>query len=182
MIDGGAARQQTHRSGKSRGCSSRDLGGNRMAGEQGFRGPQACSIVGITYRQLDYWARTGLVRPEVKDAAGSGTQRLYSFRDLVHLRVIKNLLDAGVALPKIRKAITYIVEELRTPLENVTLLSDGKSIYAATSDSEIVDLVRRGQGVFGIALGRVYDELKGAVATVTQRPETAPVAARAGSL
>jgi DNA-binding transcriptional MerR regulator len=156
-----------------------------MAGEQeGFRGPQACSIVGITYRQLDYWARTGLVRPEVKDAAGSGTQRLYSFRDLVHLRVIKNLLDAGVGLPKIRKAITYIVDELRQPLEKVTLLSDGKSIYAATSDSEIVDLVRRGQGVFGIALGRVYDELKGAVATVvTQRPEAAaPVAAQAGSL
>ncbi len=154
-----------------------------MAGEQGFRGPQACSIVGITYRQLDYWARTDLVRPEVKDAAGSGTQRLYSFRDLVHLRVIKNLLDAGVALPKIRKAISYIVDELRQPLEKVTLLSDGKSIYAATSDSEIVDLVRRGQGVFGIALGRVYDELKGAVATIAQRPEAAaPVAARAGTL
>ena len=131
--------------------------------EQGFRGPQACSIVGITYRQLDYWARTGLVRPELKEAKGSGTQRMYSFANLVHLRVIRNLLDAGVSLPKIRKAIRYISDQLRTPLENVTLMSDGKSVYAATSDSEIVDLLRRGQGVFGIALGRVYDELRGAV-------------------
>src|SRR4051812_22615212 len=145
--------------------------------DEGFRGPQACAIVGITYRQLDYWARTGLVRPEVRDAKGSGTQRLYSFRDLVHLRVIKNLLDAGVALPKIRKAIRYIADELKTPLENVTLMSDGNSIYAATSDTEIVDLLRKGQGVFGIALGRVYQELKGAVGRIAERPEPAVAAA-----
>ena len=143
--------------------------------DEGFRGPQACAIVGISYRQLDYWARTGLVRPEVRDAKGSGTQRLYSFRDLVHLRVIKNLLDAGVALPKIRKAIRYIADELKTPLENVTLMSDGRSIYAATSDTEIVDLLRKGQGVFGIALGRVYQELRGAVGRITDRPEPAVV-------
>ena len=131
--------------------------------DEGYRGPQSCAIVGISYRQLYYWARTGLVRPELREAQGSGTQRLYSFRDLVHLRVIRSLLDAGVALPKIRKAIRYIADELKTPLEKVTLLSDGKSIYAATSDSEIVDLLRKGQGVFGIALGRVFEELKGAV-------------------
>jgi DNA-binding transcriptional MerR regulator len=134
--------------------------------DEGFRGPQACAIVGITYRQLDYWARTGLVRPELQDAKGSGTQRLYSFTDLVHLRVIKSLLDTGVALPKIRKAIRYIADELKTPLENVTLMSDGRSIYAATSDSEIVDLLRKGQGVFAIALGKVYGELKGAVGRI----------------
>src|ERR671919_3153535 len=131
--------------------------------EQGFRGPQACSIVGITYRQLDYWARTGLVTPGLKEAKGSGTQRLYSFRDLVHLRVIRNLLDAGVSLPKIRKAITFIANELRTPLEKVTLLSDGNSIFAATSEREIVGVLGRGQGVFGIARGRVYEELAGAL-------------------
>jgi DNA-binding transcriptional MerR regulator len=141
--------------------------------DEGFRGPQACSIVGITYRQLDYWARTGLVRPGLKEAKGSGTQRLYSFRDLVHLRVIRNLLDAGVSLPKIRKAIRYIADELRTPLENVTLMSDGTSIYAATSGSEIVDLLQKGQGVFGIALGRVYEELQGAVSRFRATPEPA---------
>src|ERR671919_1035461 len=142
--------------------------------DQGFRGPQACAIVGISYRQLDYWARTGLVRPELKEARGSGTQRLYSFRDLVHLRVIKNLLDAGVALPKIRKAIRFIADELGTPLEHVTLMSDGKNIFAATSDNEIVDLLRKGQGVFGIALGRVYQDLRGAIGRVTHAE--APVA------
>jgi DNA-binding transcriptional MerR regulator len=139
-----------------------------MPGEEGFRGPQACAIVGISYRQLDYWARTGLVRPELKEAKGSGTQRLYSFTDLVQLRIIKSLLDAGVALPKIRKAIRFIVDELRTPLENVTLMSDGKNIFAATSDNEIVDLLRKGQGVFGIALGRVYQDLRGAIGRVTR--------------
>lgn len=151
--------------------------------DEGFRGPQACSIVGITYRQLDYWARTGLVRPELKEARGSGTQRLYSFRDLVHLRVIRNLLDAGVSLPKIRKAIRYIADELRTPLEHVTLMSDGTSIYAATSGSEIVDLLQKGQGVFGIALGRVYEELQGAVSRLKAIPEPAVTAsAHAGAL
>jgi DNA-binding transcriptional MerR regulator len=150
-----------------------------MPGDDGFRGPQACAIVGISYRQLDYWARTGLVRPELKEAKGSGTQRLYSFRDLVHLRVIKNLLDAGVALPKIRKAIRYIGDELRTPLEHVTLMSDGKNIFAATSDNEIIDLLRKGQGVFGIALGRVYQDLRGAISRVT--PAEAPAVPAAAS-
>jgi DNA-binding transcriptional MerR regulator len=160
-----------------------------MAQDDGFRGPQACAIVGITYRQLDYWARTGLVRPELRDAQGSGTQRLYSFKNLVHLRVIKNLLDAGVALPKIRKAIQYIADELRTPLENITLMSDGNNIYAATSDNEIVDLLKKGQGVFGIALGRVFDDLRGAIGRVThaEKPAAAhmpapAVAAHASSL
>jgi DNA-binding transcriptional MerR regulator len=152
--------------------------------DQGFRGPQACSIVGITYRQLDYWARTGLVRPGLKEAKGSGTQRLYSFRDLVHLRVIRNLLDAGVSLPKIRKAIRFIADELRTPLENVTLMSDGTSIYAATSGREIVDLLQKGQGVFGIALGRVYEELEGAVSRLkaTAEPAVSTVPAQAGAV
>jgi DNA-binding transcriptional MerR regulator len=152
--------------------------------EDGYRGPQACKIVGISYRQLDYWARTGLVKPGLRDAAGSGTQRLYSFRDLVHLRVIRNLLDAGVSLPKIRKAISYIANELRTPLEKVTLLSDGNSIFAATSEREIVDVLGRGQGVFGIALGRVYEELTGALRTLGLAPgdreRHEPVAAHGG--
>lgn len=141
--------------------------------DRGYRGPQACKIVGISYRQLDYWARTGLVRPELREARGSGTQRLYSFRNLVHLRVIRNLLDAGVSLPKIRKAIRYIADHLRTPLENVTLLSDGNSIFAATSDREIVDVLARGQGVFGIALGKVYTELQGALQRLGAAPERA---------
>ncbi len=131
--------------------------------EEGYRGPQACRIVGITYRQLDYWARTGLVRPSLKDAEGSGTQRLYSFRDLVHLKVIKSLLDTGVTLPQIRKAIDYLSRELKSPLDGVTLLSDGNRIFAANSDEEVVDLLKRGQCVIGIALGPVYEDLQGSV-------------------
>src|SRR5919199_118488 len=98
--------------------------GDVMAEESGYRVPEVCKIVGISYRQLDYWARTGLVRPSVRDAGGSGTQRLYSFQDLLQLKVVKNLLDAGVALPQIRKAIDYLREN-KQPLHAVTLMSDG---------------------------------------------------------
>lgn len=150
----------------------------------GYRGPQVCKIVGITYRQLDYWARTGLVRPTLKEATGSGSQRLYSFRDLVHLKVIKGLLDAGVNLPQIRKAVHHLAEDLNAPLEQVTLLSDGRTIYAATSEKDIVDLLNRGQGVFGIALGKVYEDIEGSLRELLPTPEAGtpakPVRGRAG--
>lgn len=134
--------------------------------EQGYRGPQVCKIVGITYRQLDYWARTELVRPSLRDAQGSGSQRLYSFNDLVHLRVIKKLLDAGVNLQQVRRAIDYLTGELQAPLDKVTLLSDGRSIYAATSQRDIIDLLQGGQGVFGIALGKVFEDIRGSLRTL----------------
>jgi DNA-binding transcriptional MerR regulator len=130
--------------------------------EQGYRVPDVCKIVGITYRQLDYWARTDLVTPSIRDASGSGTQRLYSFQDLVTLRVIKNLLDTGVSLQRVRKA----VEHLRTmdrPLTGVTLMSDGKGVYEAHSPEAIVDLLRQGQGVFAIAVDRVWDDIEAAL-------------------
>lgn len=148
-----------------------------QAEAEGYRGPQACKIAGISYRQLDYWARTGLVTPSLQQAKGSGTQRLYSFRDLVHLRVIKSLLDAGVNLPQIRKAIRYLDDELKAPLEEVTLLSDGKTVYAVTEEREIIDLVRRGQGVIGIFLGGVYEDLKGSLRELLPTPEPARHAA-----
>jgi DNA-binding transcriptional MerR regulator len=153
-----------------------DSGGERVK-EEGYRGPQACKIVGISYRQLDYWARTDLVKPSLRDARGSGTQRLYSFKDLIHLRVIKNLLDAGVNLPQIRKAIEYLDTELKAPLEDVTLLSDGHSIYAATSEKDIVDLLRRGQGVFGIALGKVFEDLQGSLKEIVPGADLTPAEA-----
>lgn len=131
--------------------------------EQGIRAPQVCNIVGITYRQLDYWARTGLLTPSVRSARGSGTQRLYSFSDVVQLRVIKRLLDAGMSLKKIRQAMEILRDQLSSdrPLADVTLLSDGNTIYAAHSADEVVDVFRRGQGVFGIAVGPVQAELEG---------------------
>ncbi len=131
----------------------------------GFRAPQVCKLVGITYRQLDYWARTDLIKPSLQHAHGSGSQRLYSFIDVVQLKVIKRLLDAGMSLKKIRQAMDILREQLDSdqPLVDVTLLSDGASIYAAHSADEVVDVFRRGQGVFGIAVGPVQEELEGDV-------------------
>ena len=129
----------------------------------GYRAPLVCRLVGISYRQLDYWARTDLIKPSVQDARGSGSQRLYSFPDVVQLKVIKRLLDAGMSLKKIRQAVEILRQQLRSerPLADVTLLSDGSTIYAATSPDEVVDVFRRGQGVFGIAVGPMQDELEG---------------------
>jgi DNA-binding transcriptional MerR regulator len=133
------------------------------APREGYRGPTVCRIVSITYRQLDYWARTGLVEPSLRRAEGSGTQRLYSFDDVVRLRVVKRLLDTGVSLQKVRLA----VDELRArghSLADATLVSDGETVYAMTDDAQVLDLLRRGQGVFAIALDPVVDELRGEVA------------------
>lgn len=133
--------------------------------DQGYRAPQVCNIVGITYRQLDYWARTGLIRPSLQMASGSGTQRLYAFTDVVQLKVVKRLLDAGMSLKKIRQAMEILRTQLESesPLADVTLLSDGNTIYAAHSTDEVVDVFQRGQGVFGIAVGPVQRELEGQI-------------------
>ncbi len=134
--------------------------------ESGYRGPTVCRLVGITYRQLDYWARTGLVTPSIRAADGSGSQRLYSFGDLVELRIIKRLLDAGVSLQRIREAIGYLrAGGAGRPLSDVTLVSDGQRIYACQSGEEVVDVLSHGQGVFfGIAVGRVWQDTEGDVA------------------
>ncbi|HET9258962.1 MAG TPA: MerR family transcriptional regulator [Acidimicrobiia bacterium] len=131
----------------------------------GYRAPQVCKLVGITYRQLDYWARTGLIVPSLAQAQGSGSQRMYSFSDVVQLKVIKNLLDAGMSLKKIRSAVEILRAELDSdqPLADVTLLSDGQTIYAAHSDQEVVDVLRKGQGVFSIAIGPVQSQVEGAI-------------------
>ena len=130
----------------------------------GFRGPVACSAAGITYRPLDYWARTGLVQPSVRTAAGSGSQRLYSFRDILVLKVIKRLLDTGVSLQNIRTAVEHLRESGVDDLAQVTLMSDGASVYECRSQDEVIDLVQGGQGVFGIAVGRVWREVEGSLA------------------
>lgn len=130
----------------------------------GYRGPTACSAAGITYRQLDYWARTGLVEPTVRTAGGSGTQRLYSFRDILLLRVIKSLLDAGVSLQQIRTAVHHLRRRGTEDLTRVTLMSDGASVYECRSPEEVIDLLQGGQGVFGIAIGGVWREIEGSLA------------------
>lgn len=129
----------------------------------GYRGPVACRIAGITYRQLDYWARTGLVEPSVRAAKGSGSQRLYAFRDILLLKIVKRLLDTGVSLQQIRTAVKALHERGVEDLTSMTLMSDGASVYECTSADEVVDLVQGGQGVFGIAVGRVWHEVEGSL-------------------
>ncbi|TDD64521.1 MerR family transcriptional regulator [Actinomadura darangshiensis] len=130
----------------------------------GYRGPTACAAAGITYRQLDYWARTKLVEPGVRSAHGSGSQRLYGFRDILVLKVVKRLLDTGVSLQQIRTAVTHLRDRGVQDLAQITLMSDGVSVYECTSADEVVDLLQGGQGVFGIALGRVWQEVEGSLA------------------
>jgi DNA-binding transcriptional MerR regulator len=148
----------------------------------GYRGPTACTAAGITYRQLDYWARTGLVEPSVRAAAGSGSQRLYGFRDILALKIVKRLLDTGISLQQIRTAIDFLREQGAGDVAQVTLMSDGASVYACTSRDEVVDLLQGGQGVFGIALGRVWQEVEGTLADLpAERAEEAVTAEPAGS-
>ena len=132
--------------------------------DTGYRGPTACKAAGITYRQLDYWARTGLVEPSVRSATGSGTQRLYGFRDILVLKVVKRLLDTGVSLQQIRVAIQVLRQRGVDDLAQITLMSDGASVYECTSADEVIDLLQGGQGVFGIAVGRVWREVEGSLA------------------
>jgi DNA-binding transcriptional MerR regulator len=143
-----------------------------MAEEQGYRVPEVCKAVGISYRQLDYWARTGLVTPSIREAGGSGTQRLYSFQDMLVLRIIKKLLDAGVGLQQIRKAVEYL-KDMKQPLHSVTLMSDGIRIYAPDSPDAVIDLLAKGQGVFAIAVDKVVSDLEGSLAKTQRRSRPA---------
>ncbi len=143
-----------------------DQGQDLNRDEIGYRGATACAAAGISYRQLDYWARTGLVEPSVRSATGSGTSRLYGFRDILVLKIVKRLLDAGVSLQNIRTAVDHLRSRGVTELESITLMSDGASIYECASPDEIVDLLQGGQGVFGIAVGKVWHEVEGSLATL----------------
>ena len=144
---------------------------NRLPEGVGYRGAVACSAAGISYRQLDYWARTGLIEPTIRPAQGSGSQRLYSFTDVLVLKVIKRLLDTGVSLQNIRTAVDLLRNRGTEGLANLTLISDGASVYECTSDDEVIDLVRGGQGVFGIAIGSVWREVEG---SLSQFPAETP--------
>ncbi|MFD8642378.1 MerR family transcriptional regulator [Streptomyces zaomyceticus] len=150
--------------GPAGGPGSGDDAGPGSTGDAiGYRGPTACAAAGITYRQLDYWARTGLVEPSVRPAYGSGTQRLYSFRDVVVLKIVKRFLDTGVALQNIRAAVQHLRARGFRDLERMTLMSDGATVYECSSPDEVVDLLQGGQGVFGIAVGVVWRDVEAAL-------------------
>jgi DNA-binding transcriptional MerR regulator len=136
-----------------------------MADEQGFRVPEVTRLTGITYRQLDYWTRTGLVSASVREAEGSGTQRLYSFTDVLELKAIKRMEDMGLSLQKIRRAVKNLREILNKSPHSASLVSDGTTMYAVESQGEIVDLLSKGQGAFFIPLPQLRTELEEAVAS-----------------
>jgi DNA-binding transcriptional MerR regulator len=140
----------------------------------GYRGAIAARAAGISYRQLDYWARTELVEPTVRGAAGSGSQRLYGFRDILVLKLVKRLLDTGISLQQIRTAVNQLREAGVNDLAQTTLMSDGASVYLCTSNDEVIDLVSRGQGVFGIAVGKVLREVETSLVELdSERPDAA---------
>jgi DNA-binding transcriptional MerR regulator len=149
--------------------------------EVGYRGPQVCKVVGITYRQLDYWARTDLVRPSVCDAAGSGTQRLYSYRDLLELKVVKKLLDAGVSLQRARKAIEYLRANLGADVASAHLVLDGPQAVLAHTNDQLVDLLRSGQGVLNLVpLAPVVQELEAEIHLLGPAADAAKPASAVG--
>lgn len=143
--------------------------------KRSFGGPEAAGIVGISYRQLDHWARKDLVTPSVSPARGSGSQRRYSYQDLLELKVVKRLRDAGLSLQRIERAFRYIREHLGQDAAELRIFSDGSNVYACRSNDEVIDLLDRGQVVFGFALGKVFDELDGSIAQL--HPEAASAAA-----
>jgi DNA-binding transcriptional MerR regulator len=175
-------RGRTTSGGPRHGAEERDMANTAKQGQLvldlpidarvGYGGKALCGVVGITYRQLDYWARTGLVTPSIRSAKGSGSQRLYSFEDIVRLRVVKRLLDAGVNLERIRAALEELARQGRT-LSEVTLASDGRTVYAIDDDRQLLDLLQRGQAVFAIAVEPLIEELRGEVSVL----EAAPAAA-----
>lgn len=128
-----------------------------------YSSPEVCKIIGITYKQLDYYDRTDFIKPSVNGAGGYGTRRMYSFNDLMKLKVIKKLMEAGISLQKLRRTKRYLenYSEDDNSLLRVTLISDGNTVYACDSDKAIIDTLKSGQGVFGIALGKVYVDLNG---------------------
>lgn len=127
---------------------------------EGFSGTQAASVVGITYRQLDYWARTELIRPSLSDANGSGSRRRYSYKDLLELRVIKTLLDAGIKLESVREVFNYLREHVTTDISSAHLVISGNSVVLAVDSGELIDVLAKGQGVLNVlSLAGVKDEV-----------------------
>ncbi|MFC3850956.1 MerR family transcriptional regulator [Corynebacterium hansenii] len=146
--------------------------------EVGYRVPIACQAAGITYRQLDYWARTGLVEPSIRNAHGSGSQRLYSFRDILVLKIVRGLLDTGISLQNIRLAVDKLRDLGVDDLATITLVSDGRTVYQCRSNEEVIDLLNGGQGVFGIAVPGIMKELAGSIASFpSERVDGTPVEA-----
>jgi DNA-binding transcriptional MerR regulator len=148
----------------------------RGSAQDGFSGAETAQIVGITYRQLDYWARTDLVRPSLEDAKGSGSRRRYSYHDLLELKVIKNLLDAGIRLESVRDVFTYLREHLGEDVTRANLVIQGNTSVVIQNDGDLIDLVKKGQGVLNILpLAGVKEDLDARIVELAPKNEGATV-------
>jgi DNA-binding transcriptional MerR regulator len=141
--------------------------------DEGWSGAKTAEIAGITYRQLDYWARTDLIRPSLVDANGSGSRRRYSYKNLLELKIIKRLLDAGIRLEQVREVFAYLREQVGEDVTSANLVIDGHSVVLARDDGELIDLVRKGQGVLNIlSLANVKEEVDAHLSDL--RPSRSP--------
>ncbi len=156
---------------------------NERVADHGFSGAKAAEIVGISYRQLDYWARTDLVRPTVTDAAGSGSRRRYGYTDLLELKVIKSLLDAGIRLENVREIFSYLRDILGQEITSANLVIQGSTSVVIQSDGELIDLIHNGQGVLNILpLGGVRDEMDARIRELRPPSEDLETATQAVSV
>ena len=128
--------------------------------QQGYTGPEVCKITGITYRQLDHWTTSSLINASIRNLKGSGFHRIYSFQDIIQIKMVNKLREAGVSLQKIRIALKNIQKVLGDDISisDVSVFSDGKSIYVISDNDQMIDLLKKGQAVFGISLGPVHSE------------------------
>jgi len=137
--------------------------------KQSFSGSQAAQIAGITYRQLDYWARTNLIRPSLSDAKGSGTRRSYEYRDLLELKVIKQLLDAGIKLESVREVFNYLRSHVDTEIAAAHIVISGKAVVLCQGD-QLVDVVRNGQGVLnGLPLANIKSDVDAMIVGLSEK-------------
>ncbi|HEY6003879.1 MAG TPA: MerR family transcriptional regulator [Anaeromyxobacter sp.] len=133
----------------------------------GFSSKIVLELAGITYRQLDYWARTGLVRSSIRQAAGRGSRRVYSFEDLVAFRVVARLLGAGASLQAVRRAVQYLKRHTDRPLSTLALISDGKRVLALTEDPQkMIEATAEGQVVIAIDVAPIVRTLQGKVTEI----------------
>ena len=159
--------------------TSGSMSGPATEAEQGFSGRKTAEVVGISYRQLDYWARTGLVTPSLAEARGSGSRRSYSYRDLLELKVIKTLLDSGLKLESVRKVFTYMREHLGEDISSANLVISGNTSVLVRSGEELIDVLQQGQGVLNVLpLAGVKEEIDARIVElrppVTESPAVVP--------
>ncbi len=142
----------------------------------GYTSKEACKVADITYRQLHYWDKTNLVKPSIAAADGTGSKRVYSFIDLVYLRVTAELKTEGISLQKIRRSIAYLSENFpdqSQPLANSVFLTNGANIFVLTENPDVVlDTLRSRRLVLSVAIGHIVQDTRDKIAELEHEEES----------